>query len=64
MNLCIVFVRANYLRRRNESNDKERRKKARKGKINSIYISDKQCYLKFDLLALSQDQRVIIKTTT
>ena len=46
MNLCIVFARANYLRNKNKLNDKER-KKARKKKINNIYMSDKQRYLNF-----------------
>ena len=32
MSLCIVVVRANYLRNKNESNDKERKKENEKGK--------------------------------
>ena len=47
MSLYIVFARANYLYNKNESNDKEKRKKAREEKINNFYMSDKQRYLKF-----------------
>ena len=47
MSLCIVVVRANYLRSKNELNDIKERKKAREEEINSIYMSDKQRYLKF-----------------
>ena len=47
MSLRIVVVCANYLRSKNKLNDKKRKEKARKKEINSIYISNKQRYLKF-----------------
>ena len=47
MSLCIVLACASYLHNKNESNNKERKKESEREKINSIYISDKQCYLKF-----------------
>ena len=47
MSLCIVFVRAYNLYSKNKSNDKERKKESEREKINSIYKSDKQRYLKF-----------------
>ena len=47
MNLCIVFVRANYLRNKNKSNDKKKKNENENEKINSIYILNKQRYLKF-----------------
>ena len=47
MSLRIAVVCANYLRNKNESNNKEKRKKVRKKEINNIYMSNKQHYLKF-----------------
>ena len=48
MSLRIVVVCVDYLRNKNESNDKERKKEnEEEQKINSVYISDKQRYLKF-----------------
>ena len=37
MSLCIVLVRASYLRSKNESNDKERKKES-KGEKNKQYL--------------------------
>ena len=46
MNLRIVAVRANYLHNKNKLNNKKKRKKTKNEKINNIYMSDKQRYLK------------------
>ena len=47
MSLRIVIVCADYLRNKNELNNKEKKKESEKKEINSIYMSDKQHYLKF-----------------
>ena len=41
MNLRILVVCADYLCSKNELNNKERKKVSKKGKINSVYISNK-----------------------
>ena len=41
MNLLIIVVHTNYLRNKNESNDKKRKRDSRKGRTNRIDISNK-----------------------
>ena len=48
MNLCIVFIRASYLRNKNESNDKKKKKESEKEK-NKQYLYVKKTTL-FEIL--------------
>ena len=41
ISFCIVVVCADYLRNKNKSDDKERKKESEKEKINNIHMSDK-----------------------